>query len=230
MKELSLIIPFYNEEKNLLSFLRSLNSVLNSKKVDYEIIAVNNGSTDNTAELLRSIARKNKRVRIVTVQKNIGYGFGIISGLKKASSKYVGYCWGDGQIAAEDIYNVFATLRSEDLDICKVKRTNRKDSFFRKLQSLLYNFAYNILFSINLKDINGCPKIMKREVLAAINPTSNDWFIDPEIMIKAFRKKFKIKEIPVTYYKREKGKSQVRLTTAFEFVKNAVKFKIRGYT
>ena len=70
---------------------------------------------------------------------------------------------------------------------------------------------------------------MKREVLAALNPVSRDWFIDAELMIKAFRKKFKVLEIPVTYYRRNKGKSHVRLTTSLEFIKNALKFKLRGY-
>ncbi len=229
MVELSLVIPFYNEEKNLSDFLSSLTSLFSSKKVDYGIIAVNNGSVDRTGELLESFAAKNRRMRIVTIPKNIGYSFGITSGLKLASGKYVGYCWGDGQIVAEDVYRVFEALKAGKADICKIKRVYRQDSFFRRLESSMYNLLYRVLFSLNLKDINGCPKIMKREVLAALNPVSRDWFIDAELMIKAFRKKFKVMEIPVTYYRRNKGKSHVRLTTSVEFIKNALKFKLRGY-
>ncbi len=229
MPELSLVIPFYNEEKNLSDFLSSLISLFNSKKVDYEIVAVNNGSVDRTGELLASFAKKNKRMRVVTIAKNIGYSFGITSGLKVAKGTYVGYCWGDGQIVAEDVYKVFAELKEGNADICKIKRVYRQDSLFRRIESLFYNVFYDVLFSLKLKDINGCPKIMKREVLAALNPVSRDWFIDAELMIKAIRKKFKVSEIPVTYYRRGKGKSKVRLTTSLEFIKNAIKFKLRGY-
>ncbi len=229
MPELSLVIPFYNEERNLSYFLSSLTSLFNSKKVDYEIIAVNNGSVDRTGELLKSFAAKNRRMRVVTIPRNIGYSFGITSGLKLASGKYVGYCWGDGQIVAEDVYRVFEALKAGKADICKIKRVYRQDSFFRQLESSMYNLFYRLLFSLNLKDINGCPKIMKRDVLAALSPVSRDWFIDAELMIKAFRKNFKVLEIPVTYYRRNKGKSHVRLTTSLEFIKNAIKFKLRGY-
>lgn len=229
MVELSLVIPFYNEEKNLSEFLSSLTSLFDSRKVDYGIIAVNNGSTDRTGKLLDSFAKKNSRIKLVTIPKNIGYSFGITSGLKLASGKYVGYCWGDGQIVAEDVYKVFEALKEGKADICKIKRVYRQDSFLRRLESSLYNLLYRVLFSLTLKDINGCPKIMRREVLAALNPVSRDWFIDAELMIKAFRKKFKVLEIPVTYYRRNKGKSHVRLTTSLEFIKNALKFKLRGY-
>lgn len=229
MPELSLVIPFYNEERNLSYFLSSLTSLFNSKKVDYEIIAVNNGSVDRTGELLRSFAAKNRRMRVVAIPRNIGYSFGITSGLKLASGKYVGYCWGDGQIVAEDVCRVFEALKAGKADICKIKRVYRQDSFFRQLESSMYNLFYRLLFSLNLKDINGCPKLMRREVLAALSPVSRDWFIDAELMIKAFRKNFKVLEIPVTYYRRNKGKSHVRLTTSLEFIKNAIKFKLRGY-
>lgn len=229
MKELSIVIPFYNEEKNLQHFLSSLVSFFGSNKVDYEIIAVNNGSVDSTQLLLQKFARKNKRIKVVTVERNIGYGYGIIQGLKRANASYIGYCWGDGQIVAGDVYRVFDVLRKSGIDICKIKRVSRKDSMFRRLESFLYNLAYDALFSLNLRDINGCPKIMRRHVMAQLNPSSHDWFIDAELMIKAFRKKFKVLELPVTYHKREKGKSHVRLTTAFEFVRNAIKFKLKGY-
>ncbi len=229
MPELSLVIPFYNEERNLSDFLSSLTLLFNSRKVDYAIIAVNNGSVDRTGELLESFAARNRRIRVVTIPKNIGYSFGITSGLKLASGTYVGYCWGDGQIVAGDVYRVFEALKAGKADICKIKRVYRQDSFFRRLESFMYNLIYRLLFSFNLKDINGCPKLMRREVLSALNPVSRDWFIDAELMIKAFRKKFKVLEIPVTYYRRNKGRSHVRLTTSLEFIKNAIKFKLRGY-
>ncbi len=229
MNELSLVIPFYNEEKNLSAFLSNLVEVFSSKKVNYEIVAVNNGSRDSTGALLQGFAKKNKRIRVVTVPVNQGYGYGIIHGLDTASGTYVGYCWGDGQITAVDTLRVFETLKATGVDICKIKRVSRQDSAFRKMESLIYNLIYNVLFSLRLHDINGCPKIMKRSVLLELKPESWDWFIDAELMVKAFRKNFKVLEVPVTYHKREKGKSHVRLTTALEFVRNAIRFKMRGY-
>jgi len=82
-----------------------------------------------------------------------------------------------------------------------------------------------LLFGIKSTDINGCPKIMRAEVYRSINPVSKDWFLDPEIMIKCRRKLFKIKEIPVISGGRKKGKSNVRWTTTFEFIKNILKYR-----
>ncbi len=224
--EVSIVLPFYNEEGNVKKVLQDLSSEFGKAKFDYEIIAVNNGSWDKTPQIISDVRKKNKRVRRVDVQKNQGYGFGIITGLKNAQGKYIGYGWGDGQVLASDFAKVFQELKSKKVDICKVRRINREDGLFRGIESKVYNTLLRILFFINLKDVNGCPKVMKREVYESLHLQSRDWFLDPELIIKAKRKRYKILEVPVIFKKREKGKSKVDLKTPIEFSKNILKYRL----
>lgn len=223
--ELSLVLPFYNEEGNVENVLESISAEFRKSKINYEIIAVNNGSWDKTQEIIRKLSKRNKNIKKVDVKKNLGYGYGILTGLRHAKGSYVGYGWGDGQIPAEAFPAVFKKLKRNGLDICKVKRLTR-ESFARKVQSKFYNGLMLLMFSINLKDVNGCPKIMKREVYKSLDLQSRDWFLDPELIIKAKRKKYKISEVPVISRKRLEGKSKVDFKTPFEFLKNMVKYRL----
>jgi len=87
----------------------------------------------------------------------------------------------------------------------------------------------NLLFGIRSKDINSCPKLMRRSCYIKINPSSYDWFIDSEVLIRAKQFKYKIKEIPAIFSKRKKGGSNVYWHTIFEFVRNILQWKIRQY-
>jgi len=227
--ELSLVVPLFNEEENVQVVAESLVSELEKNQVDYELILVNNGSFDKTPDLVESLAGRNARIKAVHVAKNEGYGWGILSGLRRCQGRYLGYVWGDNQVRAEDVIRVFNHLRGMDLDLCKVKRISRKDGVHRYLLTKVYNYVlFPFLFSVPSRDINGCPKIFKREVFEALNLVSKDWFIDPEIMIKAHERGFKIGEIPVVFHRREKGVSKVRFSTMMEFTLNLLKYKFKG--
>jgi len=224
--EVSIVLPFYNEEGNVRKVLQDLALEFGKEKVNYEIVAVNNGSWDKTPSIISDLRRRNKRIKRVDVKKNQGYGFGILTGLRGARGKYVGYGWGDGQVLASDFVKVFQELKSKKLDICKVRRLNREEGLSRVIQSKVYNNLLRILFFITLKDVNGCPKIMRREVYESLNLQSKDWFLDPELIIKAKRKNYKIEEVPIIFKKREKGKSKVDLKTPLEFSKNILKYRL----
>jgi glycosyltransferase involved in cell wall biosynthesis len=228
--EESIVIPFYNEQDNVEYVLKDL--VKELKNNNYEIIAVDNNSIDNTAEIIKNISKTYKTVKYCYIKEK-GYGNAIIGGLRQCSGDYLGYGWGDGQMSGKDVAKVFDTIKKEKLDLCKVKRINRKDSSFRKIQSYGYNIFYRILFPYIkfelLGDINGCPKIMNRNTYEKLNISSKRWFIDTEIMIKAYKNKLKIKEIPTEFEKRKGGKSSLNLKVIIEFIKEAIKYKMNGY-
>jgi len=223
--ELSLVLPFYNEEENVERVLKELSAEFKKNKINFEILAVNNGSHDKTSGIINNLVKKYKNIKKVDIVKNIGYGYGILQGLKHAEGKYVGYGWGDGQVAAADFVRVFQNLKTNSLDISKAKRINRDDGLARKIQSKFYNKLMLVLFFINLSDVNGCPKIMRREVYESLKLESKDWFLDPELIIKAYRKKYKIGEVPIKFMERKSGKSKVKLSTSFEFLKNILRYR-----
>ncbi|PIN86289.1 glycosyl transferase [Candidatus Woesearchaeota archaeon CG10_big_fil_rev_8_21_14_0_10_44_13] len=229
MPELSIVALFYNEQENAGKVVSDLSASLKDASVDYEIIAVNNGSNDRTPQILEAIRNsEGKRMRIVTIKKNIGYGNGVIQGLKSAKGKYVGYMWGDNEISSGAVVMLYDELKKGNCDLCKITRVSRNYSLMRKIQSRFYNMLFYMMFSVNSKDINGCPKIMKKECYLKINPQSKDWFVDAEIMINAKRNNYGVKELPVEYRKREGGQSHVRWTTTFEFLKNMLHYKLKG--
>ncbi|PIX44275.1 glycosyltransferase family 2 protein, partial [archaeon CG_4_8_14_3_um_filter_38_5] len=105
--ELSLAIPLYNEEANVAGLLGRLAKLLSANNLDYEIIAVDNGSIDRTGELISEFAKRNMRVRKVVVKVNEGYGNGVLRGLHKCRGDFVGFLWGDNQIPLSIIISVF---------------------------------------------------------------------------------------------------------------------------
>ena len=224
---LSLVIPFYNEEKNVRSVVNGLIAELEKAAVDYQLVLVNNGSVDETPQILEDLARdKPDRITVAHVPVNQGYGWGIINGLKLASGEFVGHMCGDGQIDPEDVVRVFDSIRDKNCDLAKVKRVVRKDGIIRRTLSAAYNLLFLVVFNVKTLDVNGSPKILKREFLTRISPSAKDWFIDAEIMIKAKHMNLKVDEVPVEFLRREKGRSHVAFATIWEFTRNMFGYKL----
>lgn len=226
--ELSMVIPCYNEEKNVKNVSLELVDELERNNINYELILVDNGSRDNTQGVIRELKKKNPRIKMVVVEKNQGYGWGITRGLEKARGRYVGILDGDNQISPRDVLNIFNKMRAERLDICKARRIVREDGLKRRMASLGYDMLLSLLFFRWIRDINSKPKLMKRECYRSLDIASKDWFIDTEIMVKSYGKKYKIGEFPVCFRKRRRGESNVNFNTIGEFLKNAVKFKFKN--
>ncbi|MBI4970703.1 MAG: glycosyltransferase family 2 protein [Candidatus Omnitrophica bacterium] len=229
-KMLSVAIPFYNEEENVDRVIRGIVRVFNDAALeDYEILAVNNGSWDKTGEILTDLNANNPRIRIVHVMKNKGLGWGILQGLAQARGEYLCIQCGDGQTEPDEIIRVFETLKKYQLDLCKVRRVVRGDGPFRAFISWVFNALSTIMFSVKTDDVNGLPKVMTRKAYEDLSLRSSDWFIDAEIMIKAARLRLKQGEVETEFLKREGGSSNVNWKTVMEFIKNMIKYRIKGF-
>jgi len=226
---LSLAIPFYNEEKNINKVVSGLINSFEKASIDYKLILVNNGSYDNSPRILENLANeKPDRITVVHVEVNQGYGWGIISGLRLADSDYVGYMCGDGQTKPDDVVGVYRLIEQDKCNLAKAKRISRGDGLWRRTISFVFNRLFWIMFRVPSQDINGTPKIFKRDWLENLYPTSKDWFIDAEVMIKARYLAMKIGEVPTEFLPREKGKSHVALATSLEFIKNMLSYRFLG--
>ncbi|OGS22598.1 MAG: hypothetical protein A2252_03195 [Elusimicrobia bacterium RIFOXYA2_FULL_39_19] len=225
--EFSLVIPFYNEEKNAEFVCNDILHTFRNKQLTFELIAVNNGSQDNTPEILARQSQNNKEIKVVKVDVNQGYGHGVLQGLKTAKGVFIGYSVGDRQISADDVYEVFNEARMNDLEYCQGKRTNRKDTLLRTLNTRFFHFIFHILFPSPITDNGSNPKIFKKTWYERIQPESKDWFLDSEIIIKTSVLKGKMKEVPVTFLKRKEGKSKINILASFEMLKNLFKWRLR---
>ena len=224
--DLSLVLPFYNEEKNVEWVLEEMIAAFDRNPFKYELIAVQNGSRDRTSELLDRLCLKHPQLKKITVDVNQGYGWGILQGLKRASGNYVGYTPGDGQVPPEDITGVFLKAKELDLDFVQGKRI-RKDTFLRRLNTRIYNFIFHLFFRCGVYDIGSNPKIMKKDWFEKLDLVSKDWFIDGEIALKTHVHGGKMKEFPVAFRKREGGKSKINIGAALQMLKNVILWKWR---
>lgn len=225
---LSLVIPAHNEEKNISAVVRNLVSALRNTGIFFEIVVVDNGSTDNTAVVLEKIKNEIKELRTIQVFPNLGYGNGILAGLRIAEGDILGWMHADNQIKTKDVVAIYHKLKNENLDLCKVVRTKRDEHWMRIIQSRVYNTFFSLLFGGRLRDINGTPKIFSRSLYEKAGLVSRDWFIDPEIVIKSLGYKARVGEVEVNWSMRPGGSSHVSFWTWLQFVKNMVKYKMSG--
>ena len=224
--ELSMVIPFYNEEGNVIDVVSGLISEFKNNNIDYELILVNNGSCDSTSKIIDKLKNNNPRIRNLDITKNKGYGHGIINGLDIAKGRYIGFIDGDNQVHPKHAVNAYNKIKETKAAVCISKRFRRGDVFIRKIASFFYNSIINFLFLTNITDINSKPKIIDHKFYKELKISSKDWFIDTEILLKSKRKNYKIVEIQVMHKKRLKGKSNVKLNVVIEFFLNIIKYKL----
>lgn len=225
--QLSLVLPCYNEEDVLRNTVERLVASFRQHDVDVELVLVDNGSSDGTARVIDALAREGLPVAKVTVPVNQGYGHGVLRGLASCRGRLVGFVCADGQVEAADVvkvYEIAAHARTPKL--VKVRRRFRMDGFTRKVVSIGYNlFAASIFGGLGSIDLNGNPKILPREYLERMQLRSRDWFLDAEVLIKAKQLGLEVFELNVIAQAREGGKSNVRASTCWEFLRNLARYR-----
>lgn len=223
----SLVMPCYNEEEIVGYTMARLLAAFEKAGYTLELVAVDNGSRDRTADIIRDFASHHPGVILHRVHKNEGYGNGVLSGLPLCSAPWVGIIPADGQVDAEDVVRLYeAVAASHGAVLGKVRRRFRMDGLFRKVISTAYNlFVLALWPRLGSLDVNGTPKLMPRHVMAAMQLTSKGWFLDPEIMIKAHYLGVRVLEFNVFARMRGSGVSHVRATTCFEFMQNLLHYR-----
>jgi glycosyltransferase involved in cell wall biosynthesis len=221
----SLALLFYNEEEAILGVISGLQEALDGARADYQLLLVNNGSTDRTPLLIRELTAHDPRLQAVTVEKNLGYGWGAIQGMQAAEGEWVGFMAGDGQVDPADVVRLYRETRP-GYDLVKARRAYRQDGFVRGVISDVYVMTLCLLFDLPFYDINATPLVFPREWLKKLDLQSRDWFLNAEIMVKARILHLSIREITSVFRKRKGGKSNVRLATVFEFVFNILKYRL----
>ena len=206
MNKISLIIPVYNEEKRIKLTLGKCISYFKNKKIDYEIIIVDDGSTDKTRLIIKDSLSKNKNIKLTKQRKNKGKGYSVKEGMLLANGDYLLFSDADLSTPIEEIEK-FIKVMKKGYDIVIASR-NMKDSiipikqpFFRKLLGQVFPFIVNLLILPGYKDTQCGFKLFKKEVAIKIfsKQKINDFGFDVEILFIAKKYGYKIKEIPVIW-------------------------------
>jgi glycosyltransferase involved in cell wall biosynthesis len=225
--ELSLIMPCYNEEAVIPYTIPQLVHAFSAAGHRLELVACDNGSNDRTGEIIKAFVAEGLPVIYHRVYPNEGYGNGILQSIPVCTAPWIGFIPADGQVDAEDAARLFDVVKHSDGRVLgKVRRRFRMDGFTRKVVSILYNgFVWMLWPRLGSIDINGCPKILHRDMIAMMDLRSRQWFLDPEIMVKAHYLDMKVIEMNVFARMRSQGLSHVRAETCAEFFVNLLRFR-----
>lgn len=206
-QSISVFFPAYNDARSIGKLIADASAILPEITDDYEIIVVNDGSRDETAEVLRSLAAENKILRVVGHEANLGYGAALQSGFGAATKDLVFYTDGDGQYDARELLNLFALLDAET-DVVNGYKIERSDKFNRKIAGGFYNRLAHLLFSLPVRDVDCDFRLIRREFLCKIRLSSKSGSICVELVYKLKRTGARFAEIGVNHYERPFGKSQ----------------------
>tara|TARA_R110002050_G_scaffold68885_2_gene149240 strand:- start:825 stop:1541 length:717 start_codon:yes stop_codon:yes gene_type:complete len=231
--ELSVVVLCYRSEYSIIPFIEKVKETVEKLTDNFEIILVANfieNSDDKTATIVQEIANKDAVYKPICKPKEGMMGWDMKEGLAICRGNYLCVIDGDGQFPIENITKCYNEIKKGTYDLVKTYRIKREDGFYRKSISKIYNFIFSILFSsIDSKDINSKPKIFTRKAYNQMNLTSDDWFIDAEIMLEVKRLGISFYEFPTEFLSLNDRQSFVKFSAILEFVKNLFLFKFKDF-
>ncbi len=205
LTSLSLFFPCYNESLNVGSMIEQAAKIGEDYGVDYEVVVVDDGSHDQSAQIVKEWSRKNPRVRLIQHEKNLGYGAALRSGLKNAKKDLVFLTDGDNQFHLADIDKLFSKIDS--CDVVTGYRIQRQDKAHRKLNGFLWTKLTQILFGLSVRDVDCAFKLFRRSCLEGLEFESNHLLIHAEILARLKKRGCRIEEIGIPHYPRVAGKA-----------------------
>jgi glycosyltransferase involved in cell wall biosynthesis len=207
MSGLSVFLPMYNERENIADAVIKLVPALSRLTVDTEIVVVDDGSTDGSSDVMRSLAARYPGVRVVVHPVNLGYGAALASGFSAATKDRIFYTDSDLPIDYADIARAWDIMETGGVDAVIGYRLNREPALKRKLYTVVYNFLVRRLFGVRVRDVNFSFKMVTREVRDSLRLTARSGFIDGQLLHQLTRNGFRIREVGVRYVVRERGTS-----------------------
>ncbi len=206
INELSIFFPFWNEEENIEKVIENAKKIASGVAAKWEIIMVDDGSTDRTLQIARRLAEKDKQLQVVSHQPNRGYGAAITAGFTHAKYQYIVFTDGDLQFDFSEITKFIDKIEKADIVIGYREQRKDKNLFKRLLLMYLLKIGDLLLFQFSFKDIDCAFKMFRREALEQLLPLRSEGaMVSTEILAKAVKKKMKIVEVGVTHYPRIKG-------------------------
>ena len=202
-KKISILIPVYNEERNIKPLYDRLEKVMNKEKYDYEILFVDDGSRDNTEKEIEKLHKKNRKVRLIVFSKNYGKADAMQAGFDSANGDVIITMDGDLQDLPEEIPSFLKEIGKSDLVVGW--RYKRHDKFLKKVPSLIFNNLARFLIGLKIHDANCGFKAMKKEVARNIEMYGELHRYLPAL---AHVKGYKVSEIKIKHAERLHGKTK----------------------
>lgn len=200
---ISVFLPCYNEQDNVARTTEQALAVLKGLGAEFEVIIVDDGSSDATGRIADQYAERDSRVKVVHHRTNLGYGAALQSGFKAAAKELVFYTDGDGQFDISEMPPLLPLMAQYDIVSCY--RLNRQDSAVRRINGFCWTKLVCLLFGMKVRDIDCAFKLYKREIFDNIKLLSTGALIDAEILARAVRKGYRCTQKGVHHYPRAAG-------------------------
>ena len=226
--KLSIIIPCYNEAKNIPLILAEYGKLVFD--TDLEIILVDNGSTDDTANVLAELAPKYPFLRVITVPVNQGYGFGILEGLRAARGEYLGWTHGDMQTPPQDVLRALKIIRTNSGQTNLYLKGSRHG---RPLADNIITWGMTVFewlcFGLWLNEINAQPNIFHKSFFAGWQNPPTDFSLDLYAFHRAKKERLEIIRFPVYFLKRIHGESNwnKNFWSKWQAIKRAMSYSLK---
>jgi glycosyltransferase involved in cell wall biosynthesis len=204
---ISVFFPVFNDAKSISPLVMTALEVLPSLTDDYEVIVIDDGSTDETPVVLDELARACPQVKIIHHPHNLGYGGALRSGFTNASKDLIFYTDGDGQYDVRDLLKLYPLL-SEGVDVVNGFKLKRADRTHRKVFGGIYTFMARLLFQLPIRDVDCDFRLLRRSALERIDLVSSSGGICVELVRKLHAAGSIFVEVPVNHYPRSHGRSQ----------------------
>jgi glycosyltransferase involved in cell wall biosynthesis len=204
---ISVFFPAYNDAGTIPSMVVSTDMTLRELTDDYEIIVVNDGSADNTADVLEELKGSYPCLRVIHHRKNRGYGGALRSGFASAKKDLVFYTDGDAQYDPREMKLLVEAL-APDVDVVNGYKISRSDPLHRIVIGKVYHWTVKTMFGLKVRDTDCDFRLFRRRVFDKVKLERNSGVICVEMMKKVQDAGFNIAQVPVNHYHRVYGRSQ----------------------
>lgn len=204
---LSVFFPCYNDANTIGQLVLDADEVLRNLTDDYQILVVNDGSSDNSADVLRDIQGRIRQLEVVTHPRNRGYGGALRSGFGAATRDLVFYTDGDGQYDVKEL-PLLIMLMTDDVDFVNGIKMTRQDPAYRVFAGNLHKFVTRWAFWLPVIDVDCDFRLIRKRILDRVTLSSNSGSICPELVKKAERAGATFREVSVHHYARKSGGSE----------------------
>ena len=203
---LSVFFPAYNDWGTIASLVVLVSSVARELTDDWEVIVVNDASPDHTGRILAELAATNPRLRVVTHERNRGYGGALRTGFASATKDWVFYTDGDAQYDVRELAALWAAR--EQADMVNGYKIARHDPLHRKVIGRAYHWVMKLAFGLRIRDVDCDFRLLRRSMFERIELTRDTGLICVELVTKVEKNGFRLVQVPVHHYHRMHGRSQ----------------------
>lgn len=202
-ESISVVFPAHNEETNIARAIEQANQVLPGLTQDWEIIVVDDGSHDRTAQVLKECQQNQENLFVLRHPINRGYGSALKSGILHAKKDLIFFSDSDLQFNLAELSDLLDWIG--EFDIVVGYRRKRVDPFHRRVNAFGWNILVRLVLGLKIRDIDCAFKVFRRQVFDTVIIDAVGAMVNTDILAQAFKSGFKIKEVPVTHYPRLSG-------------------------